>query len=206
VQAVLNALSDITDVEVISSPHLLVLDNEQARLQVGDQVPALSLTAEDPDFPDGRVINQVQYFDTGVILEVTPRVNASGLVTLEISQEVSDAIGTTIEEINSPTIQQRRIESIVAVQSGETVALGGLIRERAEEGETGVPLLMDIPVLGNLFKTTTRGNDRTELLVLITPRVIRGVTQARAVTQELRERLSTLRDLVLPETPGGTAN
>ena len=196
VRVVLSALSEVTDVEVVSSPHLMVMDNQPARLQVGDQVPIAiqsSVSSLDPDAP---IVNSVEYFDTGVILEVTPRVNAGGLVTLEILQEVSDAIPTETSGINSPTIQQRSIRSIVAVQSGETVALGGLIRERSGETVSGVPILMDIPLLGNLFKTTGQESQRTELLVLITPRVVRGPVQARAVTEELRQRLTTLRDVV----------
>ncbi|MGF1551265.1 MAG: type II secretion system secretin GspD, partial [Paracoccaceae bacterium] len=153
----LNALSEISDVEVISSPQLLVLDNQSARLQVGDQVPvatgtARPLTADDLD----TVVNSIEYFDTGVILEVTPRVNASGLVTLEIVQEVSDAVPTLSSDIDSPTIQQRTVRSIVSVNSGETIALGGLIRDRASDATSGVPLLQDIPLLGNLFRSTAR--------------------------------------------------
>ena len=196
VRAVLSALSEVTDVEVVSSPHLMVLDNQQARLQIGDQVPIAiqsSVSSVDPDAP---IVNSVEYFDTGVILEVTPRVNAGGLVTLDILQEVSDAIPTETSGINSPTIQQRSIRSIVAVQSGETVALGGLIRETSSETVSGIPILKDIPILGNLFKTTGQKSSRTELLVLITPRVVRGAAQAREVTEELRQRLTVLRDVV----------
>ena len=196
VRVVLNALSEVTDVEVVSSPQLMVLDNQQARLQVGDQVPIATQSSVSTIDPAAPIVNSVQYFDTGVILEVTPRVNASGLVTLDILQEVSDAVATTISTIDSPTIQQRSIRSIVAVQSGETVALGGLIRERSTESVSGIPVLMDIPLLGNLFKTTGQDSERTELLVLITPRVVRGPAQAREVTDELRKRLTALRDVV----------
>jgi general secretion pathway protein D len=196
VRAVLSALSEVTDVEVVSSPHLMVLDNQPARLQVGDQVPIAIQSSVSTIDPDAPIVNSVQYFDTGVILEVTPRVNAGGLVTLDILQEVSDAIPTETSGINSPTIQQRSIRSIVAVQSGETIALGGLIRERSSETVSGIPVLKDIPLLGNLFKTTDQDASRTELLVLITPRVVRGAAQSREVTEELRQRLTVLRDVV----------
>jgi general secretion pathway protein D len=196
VRVVLSALSEITDVEVVSSPQLMVLDNQTARLQVGDQVPVSTQSSVSSLDPDAPIVNSIDYFDTGVILEVTPRVNASGLVTLDIALDVSDAIPTETSGIDSPTIQQRSIRTTVSVQSGETVALGGLIRERSTESVTGVPILMDIPILGNLFKTTGQGTQRTELLVLITPRVVRGAAQARAVTDELRRRLTTLRDVV----------
>lgn len=196
VQSVLSALTEVTDVEVISSPQLMVLDNQTARLQVGDQVPVATRTAESTTDADARIVSTIEYFDTGVILEVTPRVNATGLVTLDILQEVSDAVATLTSGIDSPTIQQRSVRSVVAVQSGETVALGGLIRERSGTSVSGIPLLSDIPVVGNLFKTTGQDSQRAELLVLITPRVVRGPDQAREVTDELRRRLTILSNVV----------
>jgi general secretion pathway protein D len=199
VKVVLNALSQITDLKVISSPQLLVLDNEPARLQVGDQVPIAvrsSISVIDPEAP---VVNEIEYRDTGVILDIIPRVNASGLVVLDIIQEVSDVVvrpGVTATTTTvTPTIAQRRIASTVAINSGETVALGGLIRDNRTESVSGIPILSDIPLLGNLFKTTTDNVQRTELLVLLTPRVVRDRQDARTVTDELRSRLRALTPL-----------
>ena len=152
-------------------------------------MPIATQSAVSVTDPDAPIVNTIQFRDTGVILEVTPRVNASGLVVLDVFQEVSDVIETTTSDLNSPTIQQRRIKSTVAVQDGETVALGGLIRDEDEEGVSGIPVLQSIPILGNLFKTTEIATERVELLVLITPRVIRSSKQARDVTAELRRRL-----------------
>jgi general secretion pathway protein D len=191
----LNALTEITDVRVISSPQLMVLDNQSARLQVGDEVPISTQSATSTVDSDARIVNSIQYRDTGVVLEVTPRVNASGLVVLDVLQEVSDVIETTTSNIDSPTIQQRVIQTTVAVQSGDTIALGGLIRDREEDSTSGVPLLSSIPVLGNLFKTTEKISRRVELLVLITPRVVRNRREALEVTDELRRRLSKLAPL-----------
>ncbi|MCH7796797.1 MAG: type II secretion system protein GspD, partial [Proteobacteria bacterium] len=191
-RVVLNALTEITDVRVISSPQLMVLDNQSARLQVGDQVPIATQSAVSITDPDAPIVNSIQFRDTGVILEVTPRVSASGLVVLDVFQEISDVVETTTSAINSPTIQQRSIQSTVAVQSGDTIALGGLIRDREEDAVSGIPILSAIPILGNLFKTTQNIVRRTELLVLITPRVVRDRAEALAVTEELRRRLSTL--------------
>ena len=191
-RVVLNALTEITDVRVISSPQLMVLDNQTARLQIGDQVPIATQSVVAIGDPDAPIVNSIQFRDTGVILEVTPRVNASGLVVLDVFQEVSDVIATTTSDIDSPTIQQRSIETTVAVQSGDTIALGGLIKDREEESVSGVPLLSSIPILGNLFKTTSTRVIRTELLVLITPRVVRDRREALDVTDELRRRMSTL--------------
>jgi general secretion pathway protein D len=191
-QAVLNALTNITDVRVISSPQLMVVDNAPARLQVGDQVPIAVQSAVSVINPDSPIVNSIQYRDTGVILEVVPRVNANGLVFLEIIQEVSDVVPTTTSKLDSPTIQQRQIESRVAVQSGETVALGGLIRDSQSNAVIGVPILSEIPILGSLFKTTDNTIKRTELLVLLTPRVVKNRQDFADVTEELRSRLHSL--------------
>jgi len=188
----LNALAEITEVNVISSPLLMVLDNQSARLQVGDQVPIATQSSISTTDADAPINNTIEYRDTGVILDVTPRVNASGLVVLDIVQEVSDVTETMTSGIDSPTIQQRIIESTVAVQSGATIALGGLIRDRQEESESGLPILGDIPILGNLFKTTSDNVRRTELMVLLTPRVVRNQSEAKEVTEELRRRMSTV--------------
>jgi general secretion pathway protein D len=194
-QVVLNALSQITDVKVISSPQLMVLNNETARLQVGDQVPIATQEVQSVTDSNAPIVNSIEYRDTGVILNVSPRVNSGGLVVLDIVQEVSDVVQTTTSDLNSPTIQQRRVKSTVAVQSGESVALGGLIRDANSKGVTGLPLLSEIPVVGNLFKTTDNTQRRTELLILLTPRVVTNLKDAREITEELRSRVRALAPL-----------
>lgn len=199
-KVILSALSQITDVKVISSPQLMVLDNEPARLQVGDQVPvAVRSSISTETTTEAPIVAEIEYRDTGVILDMVPRVNASGLVVLDIVQEVSDvaqtvvaSTTTTVVQATTPTISQRRIATTVAVNSGETVALGGLIRDGNSKSVTGVPLLSDIPILGNLFKTTTDTTRRTELLVLLTPRVVHDRNDARTVTDDLRQRMRRL--------------
>jgi general secretion pathway protein D len=194
--AVLTALTQVTDTKVISSPQLMVLDNQSARLQVGDQVPFLS-SATDTSITVGDGSNvgvaQFQQIDTGVVLNVSPRINAGGLVVLEITQEVSNVSGSGVGE--NPIIAQRQIESTIAVQSGQTVALGGLIQDDQNDTVIGVPILSEIPILGHLFKTTTDTTIRRELLVLITPRVVRNQVEARKVTKELRRRLKAIEPL-----------
>lgn len=197
IRTVLNALDELTSINVVSSPQLLVLNNQTALLQVGDQVP-ISTQSSVSTVANSSVINSIEYRDTGVILKVTPRVNDNGLVLLDIAQEVSDVSTTTSSNLDSPTIQQRRLSSSIAVQDGQTVALGGLIRDNLKKGDSGVPLLKDIPVLGHLFGSTTNSRDRTELLVLLTPRVVRGVADAQAITDELRRTISVVKPIVLP--------
>ena len=204
VTAVLNALETVTDVDVVSSPHLLVLDNQTARIQVGDQVPITVQQATSVSNPDAPIVNSIELRDTGVILSVTPRVNVSGLVVMELEQEVSNVVGSqtrTGSEQATPTISQRQIKSTVAVQSGETIVLGGLIQDNKDRSVSGLPYLAQLPIIGPLFGTFNRHASRTELLVLLTPRVIRDAEEARAVTDELRRRLRSLIPLAGQSAP-----
>lgn len=188
-RVVVNALTEVTDVNIVSSPQLMVLDNQTAELQVGDQVPVATQSAVSVINPQAPIVNSIEFRDTGVLLRVTPRVNNSGLVVLEIEQEVSSVVATTTSGIDSPTIQKRKIASTVAIQSGDSVTLGGLIRDERQKGSSGIPLLSDIPLIGSLFGAKTDEQERTELLVLITPRVVRNRHEAREVTRELRDRM-----------------
>jgi general secretion pathway protein D len=193
VRVVLSALEQVSDVNVISSPQLLVLDNQTARLQVGDQVPITVQQATPITGDVNTIVNSIELRDTGVILTVTPRVNAGGLVILEIQQEVSNVVRAetvTQSELATPTISQRLVSSTVAVQSGQTIALGGLITDNRNRSRSGVPILSSIPIIGVLFSTRNNTNARTELLVLLTPRVIDSAERAQAVTDELRRRLT----------------
>jgi len=194
-KVVISALDKVTDVKVISSPQIMVLDNKTARLQVGDEVPIATQTSVSTITPNAPQVNSIEYKDTGVILTVTPRVNSSGTVGLDIEQEVSDVVTTTTSDLDSPTIRQRKLKSSVTIEDGETIALGGLIRDSQSRNKTGIPILSDIPWIGNLFKTTDNVSDRTELLVLLTPHVVRSPAEAREVTDELRKRVHALEPL-----------
>ena len=193
IQVALNALQSITHVNVISAPKLLVLNNQAAELQVGDEVPITTETAQSTVTSSAPLVSTVQYQPTGVILRVTPRINDGGLVTLDVSQEVSDVSTTTSSTLNSPTIAERKITSVVAVQDGETIALGGLIQDNKSTGRSAIPLLGEIPWMGNLFSNRNDSDTRTELLVLITPHVVQSVDTMRAVTAALRDELRDLK-------------
>ncbi|MFP5414233.1 MAG: type II secretion system secretin GspD [Gammaproteobacteria bacterium] len=186
VQAVLNTLAKKNLVNVISSPSLMVLDNHSAQIQVGDQQPVQSSTVVTDG---GNTTSSIQFKDTGVMLDVLPSVNAGGLVTMDINQDVTD-VGPVDAATGQRSFLQRTISSRVAVRSGETVVLGGLIRDNTSRGKTGVPWLQDIPVLGGLFRTTSRTNNRTELVVLITPRALQNDEQLRAVSDEMRRHFA----------------
>lgn len=193
VNVALSALEKRTNVKVISAPKLLVLNNQTAALQVGDQVPITTQTAIGIENANSPVVNSVEYRDTGVILKVTPRVNASGMVLLDIAQEVSDVAPNQTSGIDSPTISTRRISTSIAAQDGQVIALGGLFRNSKSFGKNGLPILSRIPVLGGLlFGNNDNREQRTELLVILKPHVLRSVEDGRAVTEELRAKLRTL--------------
>ena len=190
IRQILSALQQITKVDVLSSPDLLVVDNQTAQLMVGAAVPYLASTAQSTLTSNAPIVNQVQYQQTGVIMDVTPRVNSGGLVTLDIDQEVSDvASGVTTTGLQSPTFNERRVTSRVVVQDGQTVGLAGLIQDSVSKANGGVPWFKDIPILSFFVSQQNNQRTKTELLVLITPHVIHDQRDARAFTQDLREQL-----------------
>jgi general secretion pathway protein D len=187
----IQALQQVTTVHVLSSPELMVLDNQPARLQVGAVVPYLSQSSQSTIATNAPIVNQVNYQQTGVIMEVTPRVNSGGLVTLDVMQDVSSVETGVITTpgVNSPTFNERNVTSRVVVQDGQTVGLAGLITDTASLGNQGIPWLKDVPILGLLAGNQNNTRQRTELLILITPHVIHDQRDARALTDDLRDQL-----------------
>jgi general secretion pathway protein D len=200
-KVVLDALSNVTEVKVVSSPSVVVVDNQPAILKVGDEVPITTSQASvlDPsasgNFP---IVNSIQFRDTGVILKVIPRVNSSGLVTMDIEQEISQVNPDT--PALTPTISNRQVASTISVYSGQMVALGGLISEQRNRDKSSVPIINKIPVLGDLLGSNGHALFRTELIVFIRPQVIRDSHDARNVAEELRSRLKSLSP---PPPPAG---
>ena len=185
IAAAIDALKSVTAVEVISAPKLVTLDNHLARLEVGDQVPVTIQSAQQTTTPNAPLINSTEYRDTGVILNVTPRISGEDHVVLDIDQEVSSVAKTTSSGIDSPTIQQRRFQGTLALKDGETMALGGMISSSRTRNSSGIPLAKDIPVLGALFRSNDDSNDRTELIVLITARIIKDHASSERVMADL---------------------
>lgn len=190
VKAVVNALAEKSLINVISTPSVMVLDNHTAAIHVGDQQPIRSASTITTG---GNVQNSIQYKDTGVKLEVTPSVNDGGLVTLDIDQSITD-VGPVDAATGQRSFLERNVSSRVAIRSGESVVLGGLIRDNESQGRSGVPLLMDIPGLGALFSTTNTVSSRTELLIFISPRVVEGLQDLRDLNAEMRDRMKGLTD------------
>ena len=186
----IQALQQVTTVHVLSSPELLVLDNQPARLQVGSVVPYLSQSSQSTLSANAPIVSSINYQQTGVIMEVTPRVNSGGLVTLDVMQDVSNvATNITTPGIQSPTFNERNVNSRVVVQDGQTIGLAGLITDSTSLGNQGIPWLKDVPILGLLAGNQNNNRQRTELLILITPHVIHDQRDARALTEDLRDQL-----------------
>lgn len=192
VEVALDTLASVTDVTVLSAPSLMVQNNQSANLQVGDEVPIVTQTAQATIDGNAPIVSNIQLRETGVILEVTPRINAGDVVVIDVSQEVSDVTSTTTSGIDSPTIQQRRISTTVAAKNNSTIVLGGLIRENYTNNNSGIPYLKDIPLLGHAFKSRDITKNRTELVIFLTPRIVRDDQDSRAVLRQFREEMSRL--------------
>jgi general secretion pathway protein D len=188
---VLDALSAVTKVRIVSSPSVLVLENETATIKVGDQVPIKTQEIANTTDAD-TVTNSFEYRDTGVILKVKPRVNSSGLVTMELGQELSSVVqgsGSSQTEQENPTFSQRAVTSKVSVYSTQTVVLGGLISGQDSRQRRSVPVINKIPIIGDLIGDTNNGTRRNELVIFITPQIIQDGEDASKVSEELRSKM-----------------
>ena len=194
--AVISALDEVTDVRLLQTPSVMVRNNAEAELNVGTSIPVSSVSF-DPISGGVGTVSQVQYLDTGVILKVRPRVTRDGMVFLDIVQEVSSpgAVPANCDVNCNVPIDTRRLKTEAAIQSGETVMLAGLISEGVTTGSAGVPGLSRIPIIGSLFGTRSHGTDRSEVIVLLTPRVIRDPMEARELTDEYSRRFRALEPL-----------
>lgn len=194
VRAVFNALAEDSLIRVLSSPSVMVLDNETASIQVGDEVPIVDQQRQSTTDSDSPIINSISYRETGVMLEVTPRVNPGGLVTLDVTQEVSDVSDVVASSTSgSPTISTRKITSTVAVKNGEVLVLGGLITDRDNEGTSGLPFLSKLPLIGWLFGQESTFSKRTELVVVLVPTVVFNSDDNRQVVESFRAKLQGLK-------------
>lgn len=173
IKGAITALSSKSKVRIVSAPKITTRENATATLQIGDQVPIITQSAQSTSGVDSPIISTVDYRSTGVMLKVTPRILGDNRVAIEVTQEVSSVARTQTSGIDSPTIKQRRMESSLIIPEGTVVALGGLISSSESDGEGGAPLLKDIPLVGNLFKQRTQNSDRTELVVLIQVTILR---------------------------------
>lgn len=189
---VIDALRNLTEVNVLSQPSVVVRDNSMAVLQIGDEVPITTRTSVSNDNLSAPIVNSISFRDTGVILRVKPRISANGVISLDVRQEISSVVPNATANSLTPTISQRKVESSLSVVSGQTVLLGGLISQKSTSGSSGLPVLSDINRWGDLFGTKNRKADRTELILLIRPRIIANEVDASSVANELRTRMQLL--------------
>jgi general secretion pathway protein D len=185
-RAVINALHQLTQVKILSNPSLVVVDNGEATLEVGDQIPIATGSATVLS-ANNAVVNTVDYKNTGIILHVQPRVNSNGSVLLDIDQEISNVPDNSTSL--TPTISQRRVSSEISVVSGQTVLLAGLIQDQQEKSREGIPGLTQLPFVGAAFGTTGATDKRTELIIFIRPQIIRDGVDASMVAEELRSKM-----------------
>jgi general secretion pathway protein D len=180
-----NTLGTKAQVEVVSAPKIMTLNNRPARLEVGDQVPLITQSSQSVTAPGSPIIDSVDYRSTGIILSVTPQITNGDEILLSVNQEVSSVSETTSSSINSPTIQQRKFDSTVVLKDGGTVALGGLISAKKSRGASGLPLVSSVPVIGALFGSQKFDNDRTELIVLLSATIVNDQSRADAAMANL---------------------
>jgi general secretion pathway protein D len=202
ISALINLLGSETDVTILSNPTLLATDNKEASITVGGREPIVTQQATDLTGDTSTIVNSVQYEETGIILSVIPHINAGGLVRMEVEQTIRDAVANTISGIDSPRFTERKINTTMIAQNGNTVVIGGIIQTTNDKSNTGVPYLNKIPILSPLFSSKSNTTDRTELIIAITPRV---VTHDRRDTtsKEFYERLMQLKRRIEREGAGG---
>jgi len=200
-KVILDALHAVTSVKVLSNPSIVVIDNQPATLQVGDDVP-ISTGSANVLTTNNTIVNTIDYRSTGIILRVIPRVNVNGNVRLDIEQEISNVAPTAGAGTLTPTVSQRKVKSSIAVANGQTVLLAGLISERQQRGSTGIPLLDELPgPLGGVFSDRSNGTVRTELIIFIRPQVVRDSVDAHFVAEELRSKLRGTAGAQAPSGP-----
>jgi general secretion pathway protein D len=186
---ILQALHNVTEVKVLSTPSVVVMDNQVATLQVGDQVPVATATATVIGGAGAPIVNTIDYRNTGVILRVVPRINANGNVLLDIEQEISNVSSAANTGTLTPTVSQRKVKSAIGVASGQTVLLAGLISETTNVSRSNIPLVDQLGALGKLIGSNSKGVQRTELIIFIRPQIIRDGVDAMRVAEELRTKL-----------------
>jgi general secretion pathway protein D len=197
-QLIINALHAVTDVKILSNPSLVVVDNQAATLQVGDQIPVTTQSAQSVIAPGAPVVNNIDYRNTGVILRVAPRINANGNVLLNIEQEISAVADNVNATTLTPTVSQRRVASSIAVASGQTVLLAGLVSQTQSRARNGIPGVDTIPGIGDLFSQQNGTVKRTELIIFIRPQIIRNGVDAFRVAAELRDKIIRSRQGMVP--------
>jgi general secretion pathway protein D len=199
-RGLIKALGKDSRLNILSSPNVMASDHQEASIEVAEEVPIV--TGEVTSQEATAVTRTIQYRKTGIILKVTPHINSTGLVKLEISQEVSQK-GERDEELKTTSILNRSVNSTIVVQDGQTIIIGGLIRDTDSDSRSGIPVLRDIPILGYAFGGRTTESTKAELILLITPRVVKDRQQADAITREFSSKVARIQEMLKRRNDGG---
>lgn len=201
--AVIQALASDGKINVLSNPHIVVKNYEKASINVGSDEPVATQSTQTAVTGTAGIIQNIEYRKTGILLTVTPQITEGGMVAMTIRQEVSDkSTDRVVGGAVYPSFTKREAETSVVAKDMETLVIGGLIQDKKDSSTTGIPLLSNIPLLGNLFKFTSKNNGKTELIILLTPKVISNSEQAVVVTEEIKNKLMGLKELLLPKDTG----
>ncbi len=215
--AILQALKTDSRFNILSTPRIFTANNRQAQINISQQIPYISNTFINAA---GSTSNSISYLDVGIILDVTPHITGNGLVTIEVSQDANDFQGFT--SFNAPIVSRRSTDTTVVAQDGQTIIIGGLIRDSVTKSRNKVPILGDLPILGTLFRSKSHQKQKTELMVFLTPHVVRTIDQTSVLTQNQQDLLrvaprfklglptplepaNTGAGMITPNTPGGTS-
>ena len=201
-RGLLMSLAEKTDVKILSSPNILAVDNQESSIEVVNNVPTLGPTHITGD----TITRSIEYRNAGIILKVKPSINDSGLVRMEVTQEVSSVVSEKTEGIESPRFKTRKASTHIVATDGQTILIGGLMQTQRTKGSSGVPILKNIPILGYVFGGWHKSLEKTELLIAITPHVIKSKEEADALMKEFSERVKSIQKVLKehPVTRGGT--
>ncbi len=194
----LNAVAQDSNVHILSRPSLLISNNQQGAISVGKEVPVQTSETTNLDTDTGTAVNQVTqqiaYRKTGIEMTITPHINDDGIINMEVNQSLSSIEGATNSSDAGfkPTFGNQEITTTVIAQDNQTIILGGLIETVSVEGETGVPIAKDVPIIGSFFKTQTEQTERRELVLIITPKIIGRETDIEQFNAEFNKRFKSV--------------
>lgn len=191
-RGLITALDTEGEINILSSPNILAIDNKESIIEVGEQVP---IPTGETTTDGGTTVKTIQYRDTGVLLKVTPHINSSGIIKMEMSQEVSE-VGTLDEALDAHSFLTRKAQTSLVIEDGQTIVIAGLMRSKSDSSSSGIPYLRDIPLLGYLFGGMSKDFNKTELIFLVTPRVINTRAEADAITRDFSERVNRIQGLL----------
>ncbi len=192
-RALINALEETSKVNILASPSILSVDNQEARIEIGEEVPTISQSVTNTNSDNGNITNTIQYRKTGIILKVKPQINPKGLVRLDVEEEVSEPKNNTVSGIDSPIFLKRTAKTSLVVFNNQTIVIGGLIKQKDDRTDTGIPVLNKIPIIGYLFGGKKITKEKTELIIAITPHIINTKDLTTYYSQEFVNRLNEIK-------------